>query len=107
MAFLEIPTRSDLKHYEFQIDLENITYTLEFGWNQRAERWYMAIYNATGDLLLGDVILLTNVPLLDQYIDENLPPGRFILIDESGENKNPGENDLGNDVKLFYDESTG
>ncbi len=52
------------------------------------------------------MVLLTNYPLTDQYADTALPPGRFVCIDESGEDKDPGTDDLGNDVKLLYEEAS-
>ena len=105
MAFLEIPTNSDNEHFDFEIDLEGTVYTLEFKYNKRRDLWTMAILDASENLLLGDIPLLVDVPLLDQYVNENLPPGRFILLDETGEQRDPGRNDLGTTIKLFYDEA--
>ena len=105
MATIELPVRSDLPAFEFTLDLEEALYTLAFRWNDRKERWLMDIKDSNGaDLLMG-IVLLTDVNITDPYIIEGLPPGRFFVIDESGAGKNPGINDLGNDVKVFYLES--
>lgn len=106
MATLTIPVRSDVKAYQFQMDLEGIIYTLDFGFNTRSGRWYMSIYNQTAEtLLIGDIPILINIPLHDQYIDVDLPPGRFIAIDETGQNKEATVNNFGTEIKLFYEES--
>lgn len=105
MAQLEIPVRSDFKAYSFQIDLEGTVYTLRFRFNQRMERWIMDIATAADEDILNGIVVLTGVPLTDKYVYETLPPGRFIAIDQSGEGRNAGADDLGNDVRLIYEES--
>jgi len=106
MATLILPVRSDFSAYQFQIDLEGVIYTLDFGFNTRADRWYMSIFDSSGEILLvGDIPILVNIPLADQYIDKRLPLGRFIAIDETGNNGNPGIDNFGTDIKLLYEES--
>lgn len=106
MASLIIPVRNDVAAYSFQVDLEGVIYTLDFGYNERESEWYMSIYNSTGEtLLVGDIPIQINIPLADQYIDEGLPPGRFIAIDETGKNREPGRNNFGTEIVLIYQES--
>jgi len=105
MAFLEIPTNSDSEHFDFEIDLEGVVFTLEFSYNKRRDIWVMTIIDSSENILLGNIPLLTNIPLTDQYVDEELPPGRFILLDETGENRDASRNNLGSTIKLYYDEA--
>lgn len=106
MATLILPVRSDFSSYRFQMDLEGTIYTLDFGFNFRSERWYMSIYDSTGEtLIVGDISILINVPLADQYIDKRLPLGRFIAIDETGNNNEATIDNFGTDIKLMYQES--
>ena len=105
MATQELPIRSDLANYDFQIDLEGTIFTLTFRFNERKGRWVMDIGDSNGDPLLNGIVLLTDVNITDQYVGDELPPGRFFVVDETGEAKNPGIDDLGNYVKLFYLES--
>lgn len=105
MATIVIPVRSDLPAYKFTIDLEGIIYGLDFGFNARSNLWFMSIYSSADELILGDIPILTNVPLTDQYVKEGLPPGRFIAINETGSGENAGLNNLGTEVKLLYRES--
>lgn len=107
MAYIRIPVRSDFKAYRFQVELESTIYTLDFGFNSRSNLWYMSIYDQAGEnLVVGDIPIQVNAPLTDQYVAEGLPPGRFIAIDETGKGKDPGVLDLGNRVKLIYEESS-
>jgi hypothetical protein len=106
MATLILPVRSDFKAYRFQVDLEGVIYTLDFGYNERSERWCFSIYAQDGEtLLLGDIPILINIPLHDQYVTDDLPPGRFIAMDETGQNREATSENFGTEIKLFYQES--
>lgn len=105
MATIELPVRSDVKAYNFTIELDSFLYTLRFRFNDRSGLWSMDIADSIDGDILNGVSLLTNIDLID--VNKTLlPPGRFILIDETGEDRNPGENDLGNDIKLLYQEAS-
>lgn len=106
MSVIEIPVRSDLKAYEFQIELDGIVYTLKFRFNERMGRWLMDIADSISNELLNGIVLLTNVPLTDDYVVANTPPGRFFCLDKTGQNKDSGADDLGNDIQLVYVEET-
>ena len=105
MSFLELPVRSDVKSYEFTIELDGFVFTLRFKFNDRSGQWGMSIADAQNNDILSGIVLLTNIDLVNDVVKEELPLGRFFLIDESGEDKNPGPDDLGNDVKLIYVEA--
>lgn len=105
MATLELPVRSDLKSYEFTIDLEDGTFTLRFKYVERMDLWVMDIADAQNvDIVVG-VPVQTNIDLFGQITKSDLPPGTFIALDETGQERDAGQDDLGNDVKLFYVES--
>lgn len=105
MAILELPVRSDLPAYEFQVSLDSEVFTLRFAFNFREGRWSMDVADSVGTDIINGIKLVHGFPLLRQYVVEGQPPGEFILIDESGNKKNPGRDDLGNDVKLLYEEA--
>lgn len=107
MATLLLPVRSDFKAYSFQLELETVVYTFFFGYNTRRARWYMRIEDVAGVEILNDIPILVNIPLTDQFRLTGLPPGRFIAIDETGQNRNPTAENFGTDIKLFYQESEG
>lgn len=105
MATLELPVRSDVKAYSFSLELDGLLYTFRFRFNDRTGLWSMDIADSIDNDILNGVSLLINVPLID-VTKTLLPPGEFILIDETGEDRNPGADDLGNDIKLLYQEAT-
>ena len=107
MATLLIPVDSIDPAYDFQIDLENVTYTLDFEFNERARQWQMSIFDSVGeDLILGSVPVLINTVLLYPYRGiENIPPGSFVAIDETGRAQNPNRANFGSDIKLYYQEA--
>lgn len=106
MALLELPVRSDLKAYSFKIDLDGAIYTLSFRFNQRMQRWFMDIATEDEIELINGIELLTDVILNNQYVVNGAPPGFFICEDTTGESKIAGVDDLGNDVRLLYQEAT-
>ncbi len=107
MANLVMPIRNDLAAYTFQIDLEGTIYTFTFRYNERMDRWLMDIADANEETIITGIVVLTEWLLIDRFKDDRLPPGNFLAIDESGEQKYPGREDFGQDVKLFYVESEG
>lgn len=105
MAIVEIPTRVDIARYRYSIILEGVSYFFEFNFNARSERWSMNIFDSDNNLLLAGISLLHNVDLAGRFVNEDLPPGRFILYDTEDANKSPTRDELGTRVKLLYEEA--
>jgi len=106
MAILEIPVRSDLPAYVFQITLEGTPFTLHFRFNTRLDRWVMDVNDVNDVSIVSGTPMLTNLPLLDRYRDPRLPLGRFLVLDETGQDRNPSRDGFGEEFKLLYEEST-
>lgn len=106
MATLNLPVRSDVKSYTFTIDLNGATFTLRFRYNERGGIWFMDVADAQDNGIVNGVPVQTNVDLLSQTIKESLPDGLFIPIDETGNERDAGENDLGNDIILLFQEAS-
>lgn len=103
---LEIPLRNDIPSYEFKTELESVLYTFSVRWNERMATWIMDIGNDQGEPIICGIPLLTSVNMLAPFNNELLPPGIFVMYDESGEEKNPDRSNLGVNIKLLYQEST-
>lgn len=99
---VEIPVRSDVLHYEQQIQLDGVTYTLRFRHNSREDAWYMSLYTEDGTALAIGVKIVVDFPLAARLTDSRRPSGRFVAVDTSGVQRDPGELDLGDRVKLYY-----
>ena len=107
MATIEMPVRNDLPSYTFKQELEGSVFTFEFRFNVRFDCWIMDISDETGDnaLILGTPVQ-TEVDILSRFIFAELPPGQFVVLDETGQQRNPDRDNFGIEVKLFYVEST-
>ena len=104
---LQIPVRSDIPSYEFQIALEGTPYRLAFRYNRRRERWAMDISNQQGITLLAGIPILVAMDLTSRFRVVGGPPGRFFAVDTSNQDLPPLEADLGNRVLIYYEEASG
>jgi hypothetical protein len=102
---IQIPVRSDIPSYEFQITLEGTPYRLAFRYNRRRERWAMDIQSQQGVMLLAGVPILVAMDLTSRFRVVDGPPGRFFAVDSSNQDLPPTEADLGNRVLLYYEEA--
>ena len=105
MSYLEIPVRSDLPAYEFQIELEKTLFTFYFQFNARSETWLMDIRDELDEDIVNGIPLLTSVLLTKRFKDSRMPLGDLFIFDSKGENIDPTEDGLGSRFKLIYRES--
>lgn len=106
MAIVGIPVRSDIPCYDYEIQLEQVIYTLSICYNDRTGFWYMDIADQNGLNLLTGIKLVHGILLTNQYPSTSLPPGQFFIFDTTDQNSDPGRDTLGKIHKLFYREST-
>jgi hypothetical protein len=108
MAYLLIPVRHDIYAYRMTIILDGADYDILFRMNDRDGFWYTSIYNTvTGDAILEGVRLVNGTDLLAQYRAMNgLPAGKFHVGETSGLLIEPDENNIGDEVKLIYEEAS-
>jgi hypothetical protein len=105
MSIFEIPVRSDIPFYDMDIILDGTAFFLEFYFNRRKDRWYMNIRNQDKEPILMGTPLLVNTDLLFPFFsNEALPVGLFLVIDTEDGQLNPGEFDLGDRVKLTFND---
>lgn len=103
MAVIELPTRTDVPHYSFEIELDRRLYSFEFHWNDRGGGWHFTISDPnTAAVLLAGRRVVVDFPLLSRFRDERLPAGELCAVDTTGEKRGPGIADLGARVKLLY-----
>lgn len=105
MSNFEIPVRSDLPFYDMEVTLNGTAFFLDFYFNKRKDRWYMNIRDQDKEPILMGIPLLVNQDLLFPFFsNEALPLGIFLVLDTEGLQLNPGEFDLGDRVKLMYND---
>lgn len=107
MAYLEVPLRTDIYAYTQKTTIEGVVYTLGLRYNARMERWVLDIMDAAGTMLLAGVKMLVNYPVTRRFIGRvaGLPEGHFMVVDETGQARNPTQDNLGDDIKLIYVET--
>ena len=102
MATFEIPTRNDIYIYEFQVELEAVTYRFDIRLKRRTDRWVMDIPNVVYDIpLLGGNDLFKQFHHLD-----GVPPGEMKIVDLDGLGRDADEFTLSDRLVLAYREST-
>lgn len=93
-----------------QVRLGETAYQVRATWNTRAAVWSLSISTEDGDPIISGAPVLAGWDPTLPYVRENLPPGRFILIDSQATNDNaaPGRYELGRDArfKLIYDDGS-
>ena len=97
-----LPTRTDVPHYDFEIDLDGATYPLELRWNDRAGAWLLDVRDVLGEILLSGRRVSVDLPLLGRIRDPRLPAGELVAVDTSGRATGPAVNELGGRVRLLY-----
>lgn len=106
MAIHTIPLDPTLTHYDLQISLDGVNYTLEFRWNTRESKWYMDVRTEEGDPIYVGLALVVDHPLGKRCRDTRFPSGVLVAVDTSSARQDPGIADLGDRVKLLYYEAS-
>ena len=107
MATRALPNRTDLASYSFTTDLEGTTYVFDFYWNDRAVGWFFNIKDSASNYILAGVRVVLGFPLAGRSGKSTMPPGVLMAVDTTGQNIEPGLNDLGGRVQLLYFETSG
>jgi hypothetical protein len=97
-----VPLADDSDHYNFTVELDGVTYGMEFTWNYRESAWYFDLSDSSGVLLLAHRKAVVGFPVTGRFLNEALPPGNLVFQDTSKQSQDPGLTDLGNRVQLFY-----
>jgi len=106
MSVFIIPTRTDVEHYEQQVDLDGAFYTLLFAWNHRAEAWFLSLSLSDGTPIMSGMKVVADTPLLHYCGHPSQPPGSIMAVDTSGAGERPGLDELGGRVLLMYQEAS-
>ena len=106
MALIECPTRKDLPAYKYVTTLDGTSYQLDFTFNDRMSKWFLSISDSQGNVIVDPVPIVATWPLFDRFKDARLPPGTLFAFDSSGQNMDPGRFDLGDRVRLLYQEAS-
>lgn len=96
---------NDTSFFKLNVTLENVSYTLEFRWNERDSFWYMSVLNSDATLIyLAGHRLVADWGIGRSHVDRT-PPGLFVLRDTArpiGTGEEAGFDDFGNRHQLYY-----
>lgn len=105
MASYQIPLLTD-EHYDLEIDLDDVIYTLLFQWNHRGQSWFLSISKLDGTPVVSGVRVVADTPLLRYCSHPDKPKGELVALDTSGAGQDPGLTDFGSRVLLMYESAT-
>ncbi len=105
MTIYEIPLpKSDGTPFLIRPTLTGAEHVIEFIFNQRLGSWTLNFYDAGRSPYWLGVRGVADWSLLSRCSDPRKPPGRLYLVDTSNRGLDPGENDIGDRVRLVYDD---
>ena len=106
MSTLTLPVQVGVPAQQFRVSLDGELFLVAVTWNEREGAWYLDLSDADGTVLLAGRKLVLGQALLARFRDARLPPGELLVLDTTGSDLEPGPQDLGARVPLFYVEAT-
>lgn len=101
-----IPFDVNARWFAQTVELQGVTYVLEFQYNAREQRWFMDILDVGETPLVRGICLTINRDLNGQYGSYVLPKGTFFCRDSSGAGREPTFTSFALDhVLLFLDQT--
>ena len=98
-----IPLDNITPRFTQTAELDGVTFTFAFEWNDRNEQWSFTLYDTNGVALVCGVSVVVGIPLLNRFRTlPGLPAGMLEAIDTSDLSTDPGFDDLGDRVQLAY-----
>lgn len=97
-----LPVRQEGPHFRFFSELEGVSYSFEFRWNEREEAWFLTLGDGEGVPLVAGLRVVVDFDLLSYARGERVPSGYLFALDTQGEHIDPGFEDLGRRVQMHY-----
>jgi hypothetical protein len=98
-----LPVNPDFGHYEFELDIDDVSYGFALHWNDRAEAWFMTLKDSDGNVIVGSKRLVLDTPLYTKYSDSRLfTDGDILCLDNSNTGQEMAFEDLGNRVGVVF-----
>lgn len=78
---------------ELDTTLDGVELNLKIDWNERAQSWFLGVYDVADVPILAGIKVQVGESLLN-HNRGNLPPGVLLLVRLDGSLASPGRNDL-------------
>ena len=101
MTDLFLPTTND-PYTEYQITLDNQTYTITTRWNETDESWYMDIVGQTNDVRYLGLKIVGGVNIIGPFAI--LEMGSMYMIDLAEKYEDPDFDLFGDRFRILYRE---
>ena len=102
MAVFDLPTSTTLPFYNFEVELDGVTFKLEFKFNVRGDTWYMTILDPNDNILRAGLRVVNEYTILRLWQEATRPDGEIIAIPLGGQTTPATLEQLGEDVILTY-----
>jgi len=102
MAIDRLPTSTDVPYYEFEVELDDVEFKLEFRYNDRDDAWYMTVLDPEDVVLRAGIRVVLSWALLRLWADTTRPGGDIISVNQGSVLVPPTLTQLGAEVVLNY-----
>lgn len=77
---LLIPLSKSEPYQSLSVALSGRPYKLSLLWNELAQYWSITIQMLDGTVLLRNIKMVQNYPLLKNFVDDRLPNGELVFL---------------------------
>lgn len=100
----KIPLQPETTDQLVSVELDGNPYILRILWNDRFGYFSLSVLTADGTIILENIKMVKNYPLIGRYKDVRLPFGDLYFVQEKGNAPRPGYSDLATNFELYYHE---
>lgn len=97
-----IPFFNVNSYFREEVILDDVSYLLDFGWNERYQQWDLSILLPDETVILSGIKLVLNYQLFDTFEYLALPPGELYCVDTTEKETEVTRDNLGDTVQLVY-----
>jgi len=103
MIFDEIPLFQETTDQLLDVVLSDNPYTLRVLWNEIGGYFSLSVYEREGAVILENIKMVKNYPLIGRFKDDRLPVGELFFIDNKNKNERALYTSIGTgDYSLVY-----
>lgn len=101
----KIPLQPNTTDQLVSVELDGNPYILRVLWNERFGYFSLSVLTADESVILENIKMVKNYPLIGRFKDVRLPFGELYFIQEKGNAARPGYSDLAVNFGLYYYEA--
>ena len=102
MPITRLPLTPKLPFYEFDVELDDTVFRLEFRFNGRDDAWYMKISDTEDNILRSGIKIVNRRSLLKGWVTNEAPLGAITSITTVNLDRPPNLEELDRDTLLHY-----